>query len=104
MGKPKKGRMKRIRNDQLKEEIKVLQSRKTSLAHNFNRVSFYMFLNTRNGLSCSSISHDGSLVAGGFSDPSLKVWDMAKLGQQTVNSLSQGENDYGNKKKDICAT
>ncbi|TYH69577.1 hypothetical protein ES332_D05G065700v1 [Gossypium tomentosum] len=45
-------------------------------------VSFYTFLNTYNGLNCSSISHDGSLVAGGFSDLSLKVWDMAKLGQQ----------------------
>lgn len=58
-------------------------------------------------LNCSSISHDGSLVAGGFSDSSLKVshvidpnlwmpliscwlnsnllaqvWDMAKLGHQ----------------------
>ncbi|TKY74792.1 Transcription initiation factor TFIID subunit 5 [Spatholobus suberectus] len=56
-------------------------------------VSFYTFINTHNGLSCSSISHDGSLVAGGFSDSSLKVWDMAKLGQQPTNSLSQGEND-----------
>ncbi|KHG10775.1 Transcription initiation factor TFIID subunit 5 [Gossypium arboreum] len=45
-------------------------------------VSFYTFLNTHNGLNCSSISQDGSLVAGGFSDSSLKVWDMAKLGQQ----------------------
>ncbi|KAH1252747.1 Transcription initiation factor TFIID subunit 5 [Glycine max] len=45
-------------------------------------VSFYTFINTHNGLSCSSISHDGSLIAGGFSDSSLKVWDMAKLGQQ----------------------
>ncbi|XP_028795885.1 transcription initiation factor TFIID subunit 5-like, partial [Neltuma alba] len=52
-------------------------------------VSFYTFLNTHNGLSCSSISHDGSLVVGGFSDSSLKVWDMAKLGQQTVSSLSR---------------
>jgi WD40 repeat protein len=32
-------------------------------------------------LNCSSISHDGSLVAGGFSDSSIKVWDMAKIGQ-----------------------
>ncbi|XP_020237888.1 transcription initiation factor TFIID subunit 5 [Cajanus cajan] len=56
-------------------------------------VSFYTFINTHNGLSCSSISHDGSLVAGGFSDSSLKVWDMAKLGQQPTNSLLQGEND-----------
>ncbi|KAK4375211.1 hypothetical protein RND71_005888 [Anisodus tanguticus] len=46
-------------------------------------VSFYTFVNTHNGLNCASISHDGSLVASGFSDSSLKVWDMAKLGQQT---------------------
>ncbi|KAK7410218.1 hypothetical protein VNO78_00827 [Psophocarpus tetragonolobus] len=56
-------------------------------------VSFYTFINTHNGLSCSSISHDGSLIAGGFSDSSLKVWDMAQLGQQPASSLLQGEND-----------
>ncbi|KAK3028589.1 hypothetical protein RJ639_038379 [Escallonia herrerae] len=60
-------------------------------------VSFYTFINTHNGLNCSSISHDGSLVAGGFSDSSVKVWDMAKLGQQTGSYMStqwhQGEND-----------
>ncbi|GJM97848.1 hypothetical protein PR202_ga14804 [Eleusine coracana subsp. coracana] len=44
-------------------------------------VSFYTFLNTHNGLNCSSISHDGSLVVGGFSDSSVKVWDMSKIGQ-----------------------
>ncbi|PWA56488.1 TBP-associated factor 5 [Artemisia annua] len=41
---------------------------------------FYTFINTHNGLNCSTISHDGALVAGGFSDSSLKVWNMAKLG------------------------
>ncbi|KDP33523.1 hypothetical protein JCGZ_07094 [Jatropha curcas] len=56
-------------------------------------VSFYTFINTHNSLNCSSISQDGSLVAGGFSDSSLKVWDMAKLGQQASNSVLQGEND-----------
>ncbi|KAH1067275.1 hypothetical protein J1N35_032262 [Gossypium stocksii] len=56
-------------------------------------VSFYTFLNTHNGLNCSSISHDGSLVAAGFSDSSLKVWDMAKLGQQGGSSNLQVEND-----------
>ncbi|GMY29191.1 transcription initiation factor TFIID subunit 5 [Fagus crenata] len=56
-------------------------------------VSFYTLINTHNGLNCSSISHDGSLVAGGFSDSSLKVWDMAKLGQEAVGSVLQGEND-----------
>ncbi|KAM7459563.1 hypothetical protein LguiA_036557 [Lonicera macranthoides] len=56
-------------------------------------VSFYTFINTHNGLNCSSISQDGSLVAGGFSDSSLKVWDMAKLGQQSGSTILQGETD-----------
>ncbi|TYK20000.1 transcription initiation factor TFIID subunit 5 [Cucumis melo var. makuwa] len=56
-------------------------------------VSFYTFINTHNGLNCSSISYDGALVAGGFSDSSLKVWDMAKLGQQAGNTVLQDEND-----------
>ncbi|KAI6680339.1 hypothetical protein NL676_034220 [Syzygium grande] len=59
-------------------------------------VSFYTFINTHNSLNCSSISQDGSLVAGGFSDSSLKVWDMAKLGQQSGTSMLQGENDTTN--------
>ncbi|KAK6912509.1 WD40 repeat [Dillenia turbinata] len=58
-------------------------------------VSFYTFINTHNSLNCSSMSHDGSLVAGGFSDSSVKVWDMAKLGLQADNfsAILQGEND-----------
>ncbi|CAN6682563.1 unnamed protein product [Malus baccata var. baccata] len=55
-------------------------------------VSFYTFINMHNGLNCSSISHDGSMVAGGFSDSSLKVWDMAKIGQQGLDSALQVEN------------
>ncbi|KAF7098497.1 hypothetical protein CFC21_100237 [Triticum aestivum] len=55
-------------------------------------VSFYTFLNTHNGLNCSSISNDGSLIVGGFSDSSVKVWDMAKIGQPAKTSSSQGEN------------
>ncbi|KAM7268972.1 hypothetical protein ACFE04_024469 [Oxalis oulophora] len=45
-------------------------------------VNFYTFINAHNGVNSASISHDGSLVAAGFSDSSLKIWDMAKLGQQ----------------------
>ncbi|XP_075479944.1 transcription initiation factor TFIID subunit 5-like isoform X2 [Primulina tabacum] len=56
-------------------------------------ISFYTFINTHDGLNCASISNDGSLVAGGFSDSSLKVWDMAKLGQQNEYSSLQGENE-----------
>ncbi|KAH1252748.1 Transcription initiation factor TFIID subunit 5 [Glycine max] len=48
-------------------------------------VSFYTFINTHNGLSCSSISHDGSLIAGGFSDSSLKG----------ENDTSQNEQIFG---------
>ncbi|XP_051115271.1 transcription initiation factor TFIID subunit 5 isoform X2 [Andrographis paniculata] len=56
-------------------------------------ISFYTFVNTHNSLNCASISHDGSMLAGGFSDSSLKVWDMAKLGQPSGNSPLQGENE-----------
>nr|GLL25686.1 transcription initiation factor TFIID subunit 5 [Ipomoea trifida] len=56
-------------------------------------VNMYTFLNTQNGLNCASISHDGSLVAAGFSDSSLKLWDMAKLGQQPGNASLQGDID-----------
>ncbi|KAF3538217.1 hypothetical protein F2Q69_00025101 [Brassica cretica] len=55
-------------------------------------VSFYTFVNTLNGLNSSSISHDGSLVAGGFSDSSIKVWDMARIGQAGSCAL-QDENN-----------
>ncbi|KAK9100240.1 hypothetical protein Scep_023670 [Stephania cephalantha] len=56
-------------------------------------VCFYTFINTHNGLNCSSVSRDGSLLAGGFSDSSLKVWDMTKLGQQADSSTTQGESE-----------
>ncbi|MQL68586.1 hypothetical protein Taro_000811, partial [Colocasia esculenta] len=56
-------------------------------------VSFYTFINTHNSLNCSAISHDGALVAGGFSDSSLKVWDMSMVGQQAASSNAQGESE-----------
>ncbi|KAL5993714.1 hypothetical protein ACLOJK_040972 [Asimina triloba] len=55
-------------------------------------ISFYTFINTHNSLNCSSISQDGSLVVGGFSDSSLKVWDMSKIGWPTEATNVQGEN------------
>ncbi|KAH6803312.1 TBP-associated factor 5 [Perilla frutescens var. frutescens] len=36
-------------------------------------ISFYTFINTHDSLNCASISQDGSMIAGGFSDSSLKV-------------------------------
>eukprot|EP01018_Ginkgo_biloba_P022056 Gb_03028 [translate_table: standard] len=55
-------------------------------------VSFYTFINTHNSLNCASISQDGALIVGGFSDSSLKacicvdVWNMAKMGEQHGSS------------------
>ncbi|KAK8916869.1 hypothetical protein KSP39_PZI022521 [Platanthera zijinensis] len=56
-------------------------------------VNFYTFVNTHNGLNCTSISYDGSLVAGGFSDSSLKVWDMSKAGQLVKTASMQGDSE-----------
>ncbi|KAL8153319.1 hypothetical protein V2J09_011079 [Rumex salicifolius] len=67
-------------------------------------VCFYTFINAHNSLNCASISHDGSLVAGGFSDSSLKVWDMAKLGQQTGSTGLQGEYDTSTSEPILAAT
>uniref|UniRef100_A0A0D6R1S2 TFIID subunit TAF5 NTD2 domain-containing protein n=1 Tax=Araucaria cunninghamii TaxID=56994 RepID=A0A0D6R1S2_ARACU len=59
-------------------------------------VSFYTFINTHNSLNCASISHDGALVVGGFSDSSLKVWNIAKMGEQPYYSengdVAEGQN------------
>lgn len=60
-------------------------------------VCFYTFVNTHNGLNCSSISHDGSLVAGGFSDSSVKMWDMSKIGQPVKSSDIQDEDEAAQK-------
>ncbi|CAM6105979.1 unnamed protein product [Calypogeia fissa] len=49
-------------------------------------VSFYSFINTHNSLNCTSISADGGLVVGGFSDSSLKLWDMTKSGETQPSS------------------
>ncbi|KAH9289526.1 hypothetical protein KI387_033643, partial [Taxus chinensis] len=61
-------------------------------------VSFYTFVNNHKSLNCASISHDGALVVGGFSDSSLKVWNMAKMGEQHCNSengeVADGSNEH----------
>lgn len=58
-------------------------------------VSFYSFVNTHSSLNCASISLDGAMVVGGFADSSLKVWDMAKLGEQQSSFASGTGNGIG---------
>ncbi|KAK1293291.1 hypothetical protein QJS10_CPB17g00212 [Acorus calamus] len=92
--KVKKGTLRRQRSmDVEKSILEDLRNRVQLNSLVLPSVSFYTFLNTHNGLNCSSISHDGSLVAGGFSDSSLKVWDMSKIGQANV----QGEHESSTK-------
>ncbi|CAL9775121.1 unnamed protein product [Musa acuminata subsp. burmannicoides] len=72
-----------------KEILEDLRNRVQLSSSALPSICFYTFINAHNGLNCSAISQDGSLVAGGFSDSSLKVWDMSKIGQ----SAKPGEND-----------
>lgn len=58
-------------------------------------VSFYTFINTHNSLNCASISQDGALVVGGFSDSSLKVWNMAKIGEEHNSSENGNTGEVG---------
>lgn len=52
-------------------------------------ILFYTFTNTRNdGLNCSAVSEDGSRIAAGFGDSSVRVWDARVAG--TAGSDSGG--------------
>jgi len=41
-------------------------------------ICFFTFLNAHNSINCVDIARDASVVAGGFSDSSIKVWDLQK--------------------------
>ncbi|WOK92596.1 transcription initiation factor TFIID subunit 5 isoform X4 [Canna indica] len=66
-------------------------------------INFYTVVNTHNSLNCLTISQNGSLVAGGFSDSSLKVWDMSKIGQTEKTSCLLEENE-SSKNENLPAT
>jgi transcription initiation factor TFIID subunit 5 len=52
----------------------------------------YTFTNTRSdGLNCSALSPDGSQVAGGFGDSTLRIWDAKASG-----TASRGSGGFGN--------
>eukprot|EP00850_Spirogloea_muscicola_P003514 SM000014S00302 [mRNA] locus=s14:546230:551448:- [translate_table: standard] len=69
----------------LKEEVEKallddLRRRIRLSAAGLPSVCFYTFVNTNHGLNCVGLTQDGALVAGGFSDASIKVWSMARSG------------------------
>ena len=45
-------------------------------AHSLPSCAMYTFLNTRNTLNALEVSRDASVVAAGFSNSAIKVWDM----------------------------
>ncbi|KAH6761508.1 TBP-associated factor 5 [Perilla frutescens var. hirtella] len=87
-GEAREGELEEIRPVEVEQSLlEDLRNRVQLSSMALPSISFYTFINTHDRLNCASISHDGSMVAGGFSDSSLKVWDMAKLGRQSVTFL-----------------
>eukprot|EP01126_Amoeba_proteus_P003126 TRINITY_DN11022_c0_g1_i8.p1 TRINITY_DN11022_c0_g1~~TRINITY_DN11022_c0_g1_i8.p1 ORF type:complete len:239 (-),score=37.98 TRINITY_DN11022_c0_g1_i8:628-1344(-) len=52
-------------------------------------IAFYTFFNSYNTLNRVSISSRGDLVAAGFSDSSIKLWDLTQDDKSHWNSLTQ---------------
>ncbi|MCO5597089.1 hypothetical protein L7F22_051163 [Adiantum nelumboides] len=79
--------------------LEDLRNRARLSSSDLPSVSFYTFLNTHSSLNCASIASDGAMVVGGFADSSVKVWDMAKLGEQ--QSTSGNETSITNKSIEV---
>ncbi|KAK6927628.1 TFIID subunit TAF5, NTD2 domain [Dillenia turbinata] len=73
--------------------LEDLRSRVQLSSVSLPSVSFYTFINTHNSLNCSSISHDGSLVAGGFSDSSVKGENDSSTTERVVGA-NGGKRSY----------
>ncbi|XP_074583367.1 transcription initiation factor TFIID subunit 5-like isoform X1 [Curcuma longa] len=73
--------------------LEDLRNRMQSNSLALPSINFYTILNAHNRLNCLSISDGGSLIAGGFSDSSMKVWDMSEDVQIKKTSNLLGAND-----------
>lgn len=52
-------------------------------------ICFYTFFHTHRSLNTAEISRDGSLVAGGFSDSSVRLWDLQKSAKEKEKKQAQ---------------
>eukprot|EP00897_Mesotaenium_endlicherianum_P009273 jgi/Mesen1/8374/ME000468S07809 len=72
--------------DAERQVLEDLRRRVRVSAQALPSVCFYTFLHAHSNLNCVALSPDGALVAGGFSDSSIKIWDMAKAGTAQLSS------------------
>ncbi|KAF2075902.1 hypothetical protein CYY_002793 [Polysphondylium violaceum] len=62
-------------------------------ASNLPSICFYTIFNTYQGLNTIDISKDASLVAGGFSDSSVKVWNLKEMSEKKQQQQQQQTNE-----------
>ncbi|KYQ91599.1 transcription initiation factor TFIID subunit [Tieghemostelium lacteum] len=70
-------------NEKFENQLKDDFSKCVSLsASSLPSICFYTLFNTYQGLNTVEISKDAKLVVGGFSDSSLKLWDLEELSEK----------------------
>ncbi len=67
------------RSEQHEKDLQEDAAKRVSLsAANLPSICFYTFFPTHRTLNTVEISRDGRMVAGGFADSSVRLWDMNK--------------------------
>lgn len=62
--------------DAEKELIADLRARANLSSESLPSIAFYTIFNTHNNMTCASVSRDAGLVATGFGDSSIRLWDV----------------------------
>lgn len=76
-----------------KHRAKLFESVTSQGSCNELSILCYTFTNTyEDGLNCSAISEDGSLVAAGFGDSSVRIWDAAT---SSIETGGRASSEYG---------
>jgi transcription initiation factor TFIID subunit 5 len=66
----------KMSDEQESNILNDLRSRASLSPEALPSICFYTFFNTYANMNCSAVSTDSSLVAAGFSDSTVKMWDM----------------------------
>ena len=59
-----------------KEFLSDLRSRLSLSADSLPSIAFYTIFNTHNNMTCSTVSKEAGIVASGYGDSSIKLWDV----------------------------
>ncbi|EGC30678.1 hypothetical protein DICPUDRAFT_157560 [Dictyostelium purpureum] len=57
-------------------------------------ICFYTIFNSYQGLNTIDISKDAALVAGGFSDSSVKIWNLKEMKEKQIKRQEQEQEQY----------